>query len=115
MISNEYDIQLIIDSLASPSKDIRSDKDGLILKSDILSFNDLEEGMIMEGTVQNITDFDAFIYIGIKEAALIHISNLSDKFVKHPSDIVSTGQRVDLEILAIDKERKRIQGKLINN
>ena len=113
--TNEYDIQLIIDSLASPSKDIRSDKDGLILKSDILSFNDLEEGMIMEGTVQNITDFGAFIYIGIKEAALIHISNLSDKFVKHPSDIVSTGQRVDLEILVIDKERKRIQGKLISD
>lgn len=111
--SNEYDIQLILDSLIAPGKDIRSEKEGLILKTDVLEFKDIKEEMTLEGTVQNITDFGAFIYIGIKEAALIHISNLSDKFVSHPSDIVKTGERVALQIISIDRERKRIQGKLI--
>ncbi|NQZ66020.1 MAG: helix-hairpin-helix domain-containing protein [Mycoplasmatales bacterium] len=111
--SNKYDIQLILDSLVAPGKDIREEKEGLILRSDLLEFKDLQEGMKIEGTVQNITDFGAFIYIGIKEAALIHISNLSDKFVSHPSEIVKTGERVNIEIILIDNERKRIQAKLI--
>ena len=111
--SNKYDIELIISALKAPEKDIRSEKEGFILKSDILEFKDLKENMEVEGTVQNVTDFGAFVYIGIKEAVLIHISNLSDKFVSHPSEIVKTGQRVQLEIILIDKERKRIQGKLI--
>lgn len=112
--SNKYEIELIIESLLSPGKDIRSEKEGLILRSDVLDFKDIKDGMEIEGTVQNITDFGAFIYIGIKEAALIHISNLSEKFVSHPSDIVKTGERVHIEILSIDKERKRIQAKLIS-
>lgn len=111
--SNEYDIQLILNAIVAPGKDIRSEKEGLILKTDVLEFKDIKEGMSLEGTVQNITDFGAFVYIGIKEAALIHISNLSDKFVSHPSDIVKTGERISLEVISVDKERKRIQGKLI--
>ncbi len=111
--SNKYDIRLILNSLVAPGKDIREEKDGLILKSDLLEFKDLKEGMKIEGTVQNITDFGAFIYIGIKEAALIHISNLSDKYVEHPSHIVKTGERVNIKIISIDNNRKRIQAKLI--
>lgn len=112
--SNEYDVQLILDAIIAPGKDIRSEKEGLILKTDVLEFKDISEGMTLEGTVQNITDFGAFIYIGIKEAVLIHISKLSDKFVSHPSDIVKTGERVTLEVISIDKERKRIQGQLVS-
>ena len=112
--ANKYDAELIVNALTNPGKDIRDSKDGFILKTDVLEFKDLQEGMEMEGTVQNITDFGAFIYIGIKEAALIHISNLSDKYVSHPSEIVKTGQRVSIEIISIEKDRKRIQAKLIN-
>ena len=112
--SNEYDIKLIIDSIKEPGKDIRSERDGPILKTDVLKIGDLKEGMQLEGSVQNITDFGAFIYIGIKQAALIHISKLSNKFVSHPSDIVKTGQNVTIEILGIEPERGRIQAKLVN-
>lgn len=69
--------------------------------------------MQIEGSVQNITKFGAFVYIDIKEAAWIHILNQSEKFVSRPSEIVQKGQKILMEIIAIDKERKRIQGKLI--
>ena len=112
--SNEYDIKLIIDSIREPGKDIRTGRDGPILKTDVLKIEDLKEGMQLEGSVQNITDFGAFIYIGLKQAALIHISKLSDKFVSHPSDILKTGQNVTIEILGIEISRGRIQAKLIH-
>ncbi len=112
--SNSFDIKLIVDSLIDPGKDIRSERDGPLLKTDVLKIEDLKEKMQLEGTVQNITDFGAFIYIGLKEAALVHISKLSDKFVSHPSDIVKTGQNVIIEIIGIEIDRGRIQAKLIN-
>ncbi len=113
--SNKYDVQLILDSLKAPGKDIRDSRDGPLLKTDVLDMKDLKEGMELEGTVQNITDFGAFVYIGLKQAALIHISKLSSGFVKHPSDIVSTGEKVTVEILEVDQQRERIQAKLIRN
>ncbi|MCK5866882.1 MAG: helix-hairpin-helix domain-containing protein [Mycoplasmataceae bacterium] len=112
--SNEYDVKLIIDSIREPGKDIRTGRDGPILKTDVLKIEDLKEGMQLEGSVQNITDFGAFIYIGLKQAALIHISNLSDKFVSHPSNILKTGQNVTIEVLGIEINRGRIQAKLIH-
>ncbi|WP_029513708.1 Tex-like N-terminal domain-containing protein [Mycoplasmopsis primatum] len=116
--SNIYDIKLIIDSLLNPTKDIRDDKSGYILKDNVLSLDDLKEGMILDGSVQNITDFGIFVYVGIKQAVLIHISNMKkDKnhFISHPSEVVKTGDNIKLEIIGIDKERDRIQGKLIWN
>ncbi len=113
--SNIFDIKLIVDSIKDPGKDIRSDRDGPLLKTDVLKIEDLKEGMELEGTIQNITDFGAFVYIGLKEAALIHISKLSDKFISHPSDIVKTGENVKIEILGIEIERGRIQAKLVHN
>ena len=112
--SNEYDVKLIIDSIREPGKDIRAGRDGPILKTDVLKIEDLKEGMQLEGSVQNITDFGAFIYIGLKQAALIHISNLSDKFVSHPSDILKTGQNITVEIIGVEIDRGRIQAKLIH-
>ncbi|MBZ4212653.1 helix-hairpin-helix domain-containing protein [Mycoplasma sp. U97] len=114
--TNEYDIKLIMDSLINPTKDIRDEKDGYILKDSVLNLEDLKEGMIIEGSVQNITDFGAFVYIGIKQGVLIHISNMKrDKnhFIKHPSEVVKTGDNIKLEIIGIEKDRERIQGKLI--
>ncbi|MGV2392826.1 UNVERIFIED_CONTAM: helix-hairpin-helix domain-containing protein [Campylobacter lari] len=114
--SNEFDVKLIMDSLINPTKDIRDEKDGYILKKDVLHLEDLKEGMILDGSVQNITDFGIFVYIGIKQAVLIHISNMKkdDKhFIKHPSDIVKPNDNIKLQIINIDKERGRIQGRLI--
>lgn len=114
--SNTYDIQLIIDSLLNPTKDIRDGKDGYILKKDILKIEDLKPEMILEGSVLNITDFGAFIYIGLKEAALVHISNMKkDKnhFIKHPSEVLKVGDNVKIQIIDIDLKRSRIQAKLI--
>ncbi|WP_406615006.1 Tex-like N-terminal domain-containing protein [Mycoplasmopsis hyopharyngis] len=113
--SNEYDVKLIIDSLKNPGKDIRDSKDGYILRKDVLTIEDLKVDEIYEGSVLNITDFGIFVYIGIKESVLIHISNLKrDKnhYIKHPSEIVKTGQNIKLKIISIDPEHKKIQGKL---
>ncbi|WP_027120862.1 helix-hairpin-helix domain-containing protein [Mycoplasmopsis lipofaciens] len=114
--SNEFDIKLIIDSLLNPTKDIRDDKDGYILKDDILDIKDLKPEMIIDGSVQNITDFGAFVYIGLKQAALVHISNMKknkDDYIKHPSEILKAGDNVKIQILDIDIKRDRIQAKLI--
>ncbi|WKX02810.1 helix-hairpin-helix domain-containing protein [Candidatus Mycoplasma mahonii] len=112
--SNEYDIKLIIDSIREPGKDIREQRDGPLLKTDVLKIEDLKEGMQLEGTVQNITDFGVFVYIGIKQAAFIHISKMSDKFISHSSDIVKTGKNVIIEIIKIEIKRGRIQAKLVS-
>ncbi|QJG67043.1 Tex-like N-terminal domain-containing protein [Mycoplasma phocoenae] len=111
--SNQYEIELIIDSLTNPTKDIRDSKDGLILRDDILDKDELKIGMQLPGTVENITDFGAFVYIGIKEAALIHISKMGEKYIKHPSEVLSVGQKINIEIINIDTARNRIAAKLI--
>ncbi|QSF13411.1 Tex-like N-terminal domain-containing protein [Mycoplasma sp. Mirounga ES2805-ORL] len=114
--SNEFDVKLIIDSLINPTKDIRDSKDGYILKSDILKLDDLKIGMILDGSVQNITDFGAFVYIGLKQAALIHISNMKknkDEIISHPTDILKTGDKIKIQIIGLDIDRGRIQGKLV--
>ncbi len=80
-----------------------------VLRKNVLSIDDLEEGMIMQGTVRNIVDFGAFVDIGVHQDGLIHISQLADKFVKHPLDIVSVGDIVDVKVLDVDLARNRIQ------
>lgn len=114
--SNEYDVKLIIDSLINPTKDIRDEKEGYKLKKDILNLEDLKVGMILDGSVQNITDFGIFVYIGIKQAVLVHISKMKKSpthYVAHPKDLVKPGDVVTLEIIEINKENDKIQGKLI--
>mgnify|MGYP002542606011 len=80
-----------------------------VLRKNVLSIEDLEEGMIMQGTVRNIVDFGAFVDIGVHQDGLVHISQLADKFVKHPLDIVSVGDIVDVKVLDVDLARNRIQ------
>lgn len=79
-----------------------------ILRSDVLKFEDLREGMLLTGTVRNVIDFGAFVDIGVKHDGLVHISQLSDKYVKNPSEIVSVGDIVKVKVLSIDKDRQKV-------
>ena len=81
-----------------------------ILRTDVLEMKDLKEGMVLKGTVRNVIDFGAFVDIGVHQDGLVHISQMSDKkFVKHPMEVVSVGDIVDVKVLTVDMEKKRIQ------
>lgn len=118
-ISQELDIGLetlkdIVKELKKPGRDPREDMPKPILRKNVLSIEDLQEGMIMQGTVRNIVDFGAFVDIGVHQDGLVHISQLvADKYVKHPLDIVSVGDIVDVKVLDIDFKRNRIQLSMI--
>ena len=105
----EMTLEDIIKELSKPGRDPREDMPKPILRSDVLKFEDLKEGMILNGTVRNITDFGAFVDIGVKHDGLVHISELSDKFVKKPSDVVSIGDIVKVKVIEIDKERQKVK------
>ena len=79
-----------------------------ILRSDVLKFEDLYEGMVLNGTVRNVIDFGAFVDIGVKYDGLVHISELSNSFVKKPSDIVAVGDIVKVKVIGVDMERKKV-------
>jgi len=98
----------IIDSLEKPNLDPREAMDPPILRSDVLSIDDLYEGMVLKGTVRNVVDFGAFVDIGVKQDGLIHLSQMAKKYIKHPLDVVSVGDVVEVKVLSIDKERGRI-------
>ena len=118
-ISKELDIGMetlkdIIKELKKPGRDHREDMPKPILRKNVLSIDDLEVGMIMQGTVRNIVDFGAFVDIGVHQDGLVHISQLvADKYVKHPLDIVSVGDIVDVKVLDVDLKRNRIQLSMI--
>ena len=105
----EMTLEDIIKELSKPGRDPREDMPKPILRSDVLKFEDLKEGMILNGTVRNITDFGAFVDVGVKHDGLVHISELSDKFVKKPSDVVSIGDIVKVKVIGIDKERQKVK------
>ena len=98
----------ILDELEKPGRDPREDMPPPVLRSDVLDISDLTEGMILKGTVRNVIDFGAFIDIGVGQDGLVHISELADKFIKHPLDAVSIGDIVSVKVLAVDAARKRI-------
>ena len=98
----------ILDEMKKPGRDPREDAPEVVFRSDVRSFEDLKEGMEMSGTVRNVVDFGAFVDIGVKQDGLVHISQLSDSFVKHPMDVVSVGDNVKVRILSIDKEKGKI-------
>ena len=113
---NQYELKIIIDSLLNPGKDIRDDKKGFILNEKIKTIDDIELGSIVQGQVLNITDFGVFVYIGIKQSVLIHISKMkknSNDFVTHPSSLVSVGDNLSIKIIDIERDRDRIQGEII--
>ena len=104
----------IIKELKKPGRDPREDMPKPILRKNVLTLEDLEIGMIMQGTVRNIVDFGAFVDIGVHQDGLVHISQLvADRFVKHPLDIVSVGDIVDVKVLDVDIKRKRINLSMI--
>ncbi len=105
---NKETIKDILEDFKRPGRDPREDIEAPILKSDILSIEDLKEGMILKGTVRNVTDFGAFVDIGIKHDGLVHISELSDNFVDNPLNVVQVGQIVEVRVIEIDKERSRV-------
>ena len=103
-----YTLEDIIKSLISPLRDPRDELNAPILKSDILTIDDLKPGMELEGTVRNVIDFGAFIDIGLKNDALVHISEITDKYIKHPSEVLSVGDIVKCYVLDINKDKKRV-------
>jgi uncharacterized protein len=107
-------IEDILDAFVSPTRDIRDDFPQPILKSELLSLEDLKVDMELQGTVRNVVDFGAFIDVGIKEAGLVHISKLSKSYVKHPLDVVSVGDIVKVWVVNVDLDRKRLQLTMIN-
>ena len=98
----------IISELSKPGRDPREDMPKPILRSDVLKMEDLKEGMILTGTVGNVIDFGAFVDIGVKNDGLVHISEMSDKYVKNPMDVVSVGDIVKVRVIKIDLEKKKV-------
>ncbi len=105
----EMTLKDIIEELSKPGRDPRDEMPKQILRADVLKFEDLREGMTLTGTVRNVTDFGAFVDIGVKHDGLVHISQLSNSFVKNPSDVVSVGDIVKVKVIGIDEERQKVQ------
>ena len=99
----------IMKELEKPSRDPREDMPLPILRSDVLEMKDLKEGMILKGTVRNVIDFGVFVDIGVHQDGLVHISQITDRFIKHPLEAVSVGDIVDVQVLSVDLQKKRIQ------
>ena len=100
----------ILQELEKPARDPREEMPKPILRTDVLEMKDLKEGMILKGTVRNVIDFGAFVDIGVHQDGLVHISQLSDKkFVKHPLEVVSVGDVVDVKVMSVDLQKQRIQ------
>lgn len=108
-----YTLEDIIKSLEMPNRDYRDNYDMPLLKSDILTIDNLKVGMELEGTVRNVVDFGAFIDIGLHDDALVHISKITKKFIKHPSEVLSVGDIVKCYILNIDKNKNKVSLTLI--
>lgn len=100
----------ILKELEKPARDPRDEMPKPILRTDVLELKDLQEGMVLKGTVRNVIDFGAFVDIGVHQDGLVHISQMSDqKFVKHPLDVVSVGDIVDVKVMSVDLKKQRIQ------
>ncbi|MCI8276657.1 MAG: RNA-binding transcriptional accessory protein [Clostridia bacterium] len=98
----------IIDELSKPGRDPREDLPKPILRSDVLKFEDLQEGMTLTGTVRNVIDFGAFIDVGVKHDGLVHISQMTDRYIKSPSEVVSVGDIVKVRVIGIDREKQKV-------
>jgi uncharacterized protein len=98
----------IVDSLLRPGRDPREELPPPIFHTDVLDIEDLKPGMELQGTVRNVIDFGAFVDIGIKNDGLVHISQMSGKFVKHPMDVVSVGDTVTVWVLSVDLKKGRV-------
>ncbi len=104
----EITLNDIINELKKPARDPREDMPAPILRSDVLDMKDLKKGMVLKGTVRNVIDFGIFVDIGVHQDGLVHISQITDKYIKHPLDVVSVGDIVDVQVLDVDIQKKRI-------
>ena len=105
----EMTLQDIVKELEKPARDPREDMPKPILRSDVLEIKDLTPGMILKGTVRNVIDFGVFVDIGVHQDGLVHISQITDRFIKHPLEAVSVGDVVDVKVMSVDLQKKRIQ------
>ena len=101
-------LQDIVAELLKPGRDIRDDLPKPELRSDVMGMEDLKEGMVLKGTVRNVIDFGAFVDIGVHQDGLVHISQICDRYIKHPSEELTVGQAVEVQVLAVDLNKKRI-------
>ena len=104
----ELTLKDIIQELEKPARDPRDEMPRPVLRSDVLDMKDLTPGMVLKGTVRNIMDFGAFVDIGVHQDGLVHVSEMSERFIKHPLDVVKVGDVVDVKVLAVDVAKKRI-------
>ncbi len=103
-----FTLQDIVSELVKPGRDIREEAEHLELRTDVLSMEDLKEGMVLKGTVRNVIDFGAFVDIGVHQDGLVHISEICDRFIKHPSEELTVGQIVSVKVISLDLAKKRI-------
>ena len=104
----EITLRDIVKELEKPARDPRDDMPKPILRSDVLEMKDLKEGMVLKGTVRNVIDFGAFVDIGVHQDGLVHISEMTERFIKHPLEAVSVGDIVDVKVIGVDMKKKRI-------
>ena len=105
----EISLRDIVKELEKPARDPREEMPKPILRTDVLEMKDLKEGMILKGTVRNVIDFGVFVDIGVHQDGLVHISQITEKFIKHPLEVVSVGDIVDVKVMSVDLKKKRIQ------
>ena len=104
----EFTLKDIVEALGRPERDPRDDLPKPIFKKGILKLEDLSSGMELKGTVLNVVDFGAFVDIGLKDSGLVHISQLANRYIKSPHDVVSVGDVVTVWVMSVDQERKRV-------
>ncbi|MBQ9234177.1 MAG: helix-hairpin-helix domain-containing protein, partial [Lachnospiraceae bacterium] len=104
----------ILKELEKPGRDPREELEKPILRSDVLEMKDLTQGMQLKGTVRNVIDFGAFVDIGVHQDGLVHISKMSKKYIKHPLEVVSVGDIIDVTVIGVDLEKKRIQLSMVD-
>lgn len=105
----EITLRDIVKELEKPARDPREEMPKPILRTDVLEMKDLKEGMVLKGTVRNVIDFGAFVDIGVHQDGLVHISQMTDRYIKHPLEAVSVGDIVDVKVMSVDLKKKRIQ------
>ena len=105
----EITLQDIVKELEKPARDPRDEMPKPILRTDVLEMKDLKEGMVLKGTVRNVIDFGVFVDIGVHQDGLVHISQITDRYIKHPLEVVSVGDIVDVKVMSVDLKKKRIQ------
>lgn len=110
---DKYTLETILDSLQNPLRDIRENYDTPKLRSDVLKIEDIKIGMELEGTVRNVVDFGCFVDCGLKQDGLLHISKMSTKFLKHPSELCSVGQLINVYVIDVDVQKQKLQLSLI--